>query len=60
MSDFANALKSLEHICKLEAVLLNDGVTPSCIYMNAVTQSLLESPDTVIGYPVVVDNKQWG
>lgn len=52
-----DALKALEHICKLEAMLLNDGVIPSCIYMNAVTHSLLESPDTIIGYPVVVDNK---
>lgn len=51
-----NALEALEHICKLETMLLNDGVTPSCIYMNAVTHSLLESPDTIIGYPVVVDN----
>lgn len=50
------ALKSLEHICKLEAMMLKDGVTPSCIYMNAVTHNLLESPDTIIGYPVVVDN----
>ena len=52
-----DALKDLEHICKLEAMLLNDGVTPSCIYMNAVTHRMLESPDTIIGYPVVVDNK---
>lgn len=52
-----DALKALEHICKLEAMLLSDGVNPSCIYMNAVTHSLLESPDTIIGYPVVVDNK---
>ena len=51
-----DALKPLEHICKLEAMLLKDGVTPSCIYMNAVTHSLLEYPDTIIGYPVVVDN----
>ena len=49
-------LKALQHICKLEAILLSDGVTPSCIYMNDVTHSLLESPDTIIGYPVVVDN----
>lgn len=52
-----DALKALEHICKLETMLLNDGVTPSCIYMSAVTHSQLESPDTIIGYPVVVDNK---
>lgn len=52
-----DALKALEHICKLERMLLNDGVTPSCIYMNAVTHSLLESPDTIVGYTVVVDNK---
>lgn len=52
-----DALKALEHICKLEAILLNDGVTPSCIYMNAVTHSLLEFPNTIVGYPVVVDNK---
>lgn len=52
-----DALKALEHICKLEAILLNDGVTPSCIYMNAVTHNLLEFPDTIMGYPVVVDNK---
>lgn len=52
-----DALKALEHICKLEAMLLNDGVIPSCIYMNAVTHNLLEFPDTVICYPVVVDNK---
>lgn len=52
-----DALKALEHICELEAMLLNDGVTPSCIYMNAVTHSMLESPETIIGYPVVVDNK---
>lgn len=52
-----SVLKTLEHICKLEAMLLNDGVTPSCIYMNAITHSLLESSDTIIGYPVVVDNK---
>lgn len=51
------ALKALEHICELEAMLLKDGVTPSCIYMNARTHSLLESPDTIIGYSVVVDNK---
>lgn len=51
------ALKALEHICKLEERLLKDCITPSCIYMNAVTHSLLESPDTIIGYLVVVDNK---
>lgn len=51
-----DALKALEHICKLEEMLLNGGVTPSCIYMNAVTYSLLESPDTIIGYTVVGDN----
>lgn len=50
-------LKALQHICKLEEKLLESGVTPSCIYMNDVTHSLLESPDTIIGYPVVVDNK---
>lgn len=50
-------LKALQHICKLEAILLNDGVTPSCIYMNAVTHNLLESPDAIVGYTVVVDNK---
>lgn len=52
-----DALKALEHICKLEEMLLNDGVTPCCVYMNAVTYNLLESPNAVIGYPVVVDNK---
>lgn len=52
-----DALRALEHICQLEAMLLNDGVTPSCIYMNDCTHSLLESPDTTIGYPVVIDNK---
>ena len=50
-------LKALQHICKLEEILLKDGVTPSCIYMDAVTHNLLESPDTIIGCPVVVDNK---
>lgn len=52
-----DAIKALEHICKLEAMLINDGVTPSCVYMNAVTHSLLKYPDTIMGYPVVVDNK---
>lgn len=56
-TDMLTALEALEHICKLEAMLLKDGITPSCIYMNARTHSLLESPDTIIGYPVVVDNK---
>lgn len=50
-------LKALLHGSKLyEKRLLESGVTPSCIYMNAVTY-LIESPDTIIGYPVVVDNK---
>lgn len=52
-----DALKALEHICKLEEILLKGDVTPSCIYMNAVTHNLLDSPDTIIGYPIVVDNK---